>query len=89
LSVCPICDTEGMNQIWQHGENEFVSICESCDTMSMMTGKMVLPVVSLEGLFEDFVMTGMHLMFGVVAWVRSAAISLWNQLTSHKPSIKL
>jgi len=83
LNVCPACNTEGMNQVFQQGEGVFLSICETCDTFSIVS----IPDkrIPMQSLIEDFVITFMHLVFGIFEQISNRI----KRLTSRKSSTSL
>jgi hypothetical protein len=85
LSVCPICDAEGMNRVWKQDDGLFISLCESCDSLSMVNVDESWNV-PIEVLVTEFAVAFVHLVFGISHWLASHVGSM---LTKLKPSTSL
>jgi NMD protein affecting ribosome stability and mRNA decay len=69
LTVCPVCDVEGLNQIWKQGDGVFLSVCSECDSLSVVDVNISWNI-PLESLAEDLAVAIVHFIFGVCAAIR-------------------
>ena len=36
MSECPVCQDENMNKVWRQEDGVFISICSTCEALSMI-----------------------------------------------------
>lgn len=75
MTVCPVCNTEGMNPVWKQGDNVFLSVCETCEAFSVVSISESWHV-PIEMLITDFGVSLVGLMFGISRWFQGKVAKL-------------